>query len=123
MPKGIYTHKRGVYHHSEQTKEKIGKSNSVALKGYHPVTEFKVGTSQETAPAWKDTEVSYRAIHYRIESRFGKAMHCEECGMQGLSRYHWSNISGQYKLDRNDWQQLCPKCHKQFDLERIKQCV
>jgi len=33
MPKGIYKHKKGIYHHSKKTKRKIGLANSIALKG------------------------------------------------------------------------------------------
>lgn len=30
-------------------------------------------------------------------------------------KYHWANISQQYKLELSDWIQLCPKCHSTFD--------
>ena len=32
MPQGIYEHKRGVYHHSEETKRKIGLANSQKIR-------------------------------------------------------------------------------------------
>jgi len=31
------------FKHTEKSKKKIGKANSIALKGYHPVNEFKKG--------------------------------------------------------------------------------
>lgn len=45
MPSGIYQHKKGIYHHSEDTKKKIGMANAVNNKGKHcsPKTEFKNG--------------------------------------------------------------------------------
>ena len=30
-------------------------------------------------------------------------------------RYHWANISGEYKRDLTDYKRLCVSCHRYFD--------
>lgn len=64
---------------------------------------------------WKGDKASYRAKHIWVQYNYGKATRCEADDTHDSSRYHWSNISGNYLRDISDWQQLCPKCHKAFD--------
>lgn len=77
-------------------------------------------TSDRTTGAnnakWKGDNASYTAKHIWIKYHYGKADHCEDCGDDSERMYHWSNISGEYLRDRNDWQQLCVPCHKRYDL-------
>lgn len=63
----------------------------------------------------KLTKYEYRKVHFWIAKQCGKACKCELCKVENLSMYHWSNISGEYRLDISDWQQLCPKCHYKYD--------
>lgn len=80
-------------------------------------TRFKKGN---TAHNFKGDDASYTAKHIWIRYHFGKASICENEFCTGKSKnYHWSNISGEYKRERNDWQQLCVSCHKKYDLNRI----
>lgn len=69
----------------------------------------------------KSTTVYGRA-HKFIRRNFGKADHCEACGASGDDKpiYHWANLSGEYKLDRADWMQMCPSCHKAFDNNQFR---
>lgn len=62
----------------------------------------------------------YTLAHKHMSDEFGKANHCEVCGSTGGALYHWANLSGLYKLDRSDWKQMCPKCHKRYDTEQYK---
>ena len=83
-------------------------------------TRFKPGqTEAEANFQWKGEDASYAAKHMWVSYHFGKATHCESCGTTKKRKYHWSNISGQYLRDRDDWQQLCVPCHKQYDLAQI----
>lgn len=69
---------------------------------------------------WKGNEVGYRSLHTWIERMLGKPNQCSCCGKVGYGRQiHWSNVSGEYKRDISDWQRLCAKCHREFDLARI----
>lgn len=55
----------------------------------------------------------YAAVHQWVHRHFGKASKCEKCG--ATERVHWSNKFHTYQRERNDWQQLCPKCHHDYD--------
>jgi hypothetical protein len=58
----------------------------------------------------------YWKIHYLIKKQYGPANRCDGKDCRGNStRYEWSNISHEYKLDISDWQQLCKSCHMRFD--------
>ena len=54
VPKGVYEHKRGVYHHSSETKRKIGKANSVALLGKVPSEETREKRSVSLVRAYAE---------------------------------------------------------------------
>ena len=61
--------------------------------------------------AWKGDEVGYRTLHKWVTKHFGKATYCSNDLTHKASRFHWANISGEYKRDITDWHQLCPKCN------------
>jgi hypothetical protein len=90
--------------HSEETKQKI----SLA----------KIGKNLKSDHwAWKGAYAGYRALHIRL----GKAQSCVLCGSSGGEKHgcHWANMTGNYS-DKNDYISLCPKCHKNYDLGKIK---
>lgn len=60
-------------------------------------------------------KASYSTIHKWVYKQCGKASKCEICNVVGAPAYHWSNKSGGYKQDLNDWWQLCSKCHNAYD--------
>lgn len=66
---------------------------------------------------WAGDDVSYRTLHKWVERHLGKPGKCERCKKSGLKQHqiHWSNISGEYLRDLEDWQRLCAKCHKAYD--------
>lgn len=58
--------------------------------------------------------MSYAGVHQWIKRVKGQPQECEECTTkEGL--IDWSNISGQYKRDIDDWRRLCRKCHIKAD--------
>lgn len=61
---------------------------------------------------WKGDNVSYRSLHKWVECYLGKANSCSNNSLHISTRYHWGNISGQYKRELSDWRELCPKCNK-----------
>lgn len=120
MPSGVYQHKKGIHHHSEKTKRKIGLSNTISNKGKHssPETEFKKGmVADEKNPQWKGDDVKYTGLHMWLYRKLGKPTKCEHCGKDGLTgkQIHWANVSGEYKRDLKDWIRLCSKCHGKYD--------
>ena len=81
-------------------------------KGFRasPATEFKKGC----VPAnFKGDAVGYGGLHSWVRRNLGPATKCCHCGKQG--RMHWANISWEYKREKDDWMQLCPKCHQRYD--------
>lgn len=60
---------------------------------------------------WKGDSVSYRNLHRWIERRLGKANKCSNDSTHFSTRYHWANISGEYKRELTDWRELCPSCN------------
>lgn len=86
-------------------------------------TQFKRGqTAGRNNVKWKGDNATYAAKHMWIRYHYGGANMCEsdDCSRKSKN-YHWSNVSGLYKRDRKDWQQLCVPCHKIYDLARKKQ--
>jgi hypothetical protein len=61
----------------------------------------------------------YRSLHLWVERNLGKPMQCENCSTTYPQRYHWANISGEYKRELSDWVRLCPLCHKNYDNQNI----
>jgi len=43
----------------------------------------------------------------------------DSIGVRERARYEWANISGEYKRDVSDYIQLCPSCHRKFDMGKI----
>lgn len=78
---------------------------------------------------WKGDKAGYSSIHSWVRRHFGKANRCEnkECFyprknwdgkiMEKPKIYEWSNISGKYKRQREDWEMLCPSCHRTRDIK------
>lgn len=62
-------------------------------------------------PSWKGNAVKYRAIHMWVAQHRGKAKKCSNNPNHISTRYHWANISGEYKRDLEDFRELCPKCN------------
>lgn len=80
-----------------------------------------------TRKAYHKDSIKYIQLHYRIEYILGKPNVCdnENCSNINPKRYHWSNVSGKYESDYYgvnlwDWQRLCAKCHKQYDMNHKK---
>lgn len=64
---------------------------------------------------WKGNKVGYFALHHWVNRTFGKAIVCEKCS--STLNVQWANKSYNYKRQRNDWLELCYKCHRKYDLE------
>ena len=76
----------------------------------------------EKHPQWKGDGVGYFALHAWLNRNKGKANHCENTDCKGRKpkKFEWSNISGEYKRDINDYESLCIKCHRAKDLGGLK---
>lgn len=57
----------------------------------------------------------YRLIHLWINKKKPRKGICDNCGAKGKTGY--SNKSGEYNKNVDDWQELCDKCHYKYDKE------
>lgn len=64
---------------------------------------------------WNTEKPGYRQLHYWVEKNLGKPSKCENCGVTDAPRFHWSNVSGEYKKELTDWIRLCVPCHSKKD--------
>ena len=71
---------------------------------------------------WKDKPNEYRNLHKKIGKLWGKANLCEKCNRKN-TRYYWSNKTGKYLLERNDWQMLCASCHWKYDYNQAMEIL
>lgn len=70
--------------------------------------------------AWKGDKIGYYGVHSWIRRISGYPKKCENCGTETAKKFEWSNISGEYRRDINDWKRLCTKCHIAFDDSSIR---
>lgn len=95
--KGITTWNKGI-ECPEETKRKL----------------IECWARKRNSARWK--KMSYRGLHNRIVALYGKANLCEECGKSSEdTRIHWASINHTYTKNREDWIQLCAKCHAEMD--------
>lgn len=90
---------------SESTKKKISASN---------IGKNKPMLVGENNTRWNPHRV-YEHSHKWMYDNFGKPNYCEDCKTTVSKVFDWANISGEYKLEREDWKRLCRKCHVKFD--------
>lgn len=78
---------------------------------------LSASTSRENNGHWRGDEASYRALHSYLSRHFPKTGTCEQCGRSGRGRKtEYSLIHGRaYTRNRDDYRELCPRCHKQYD--------
>lgn len=66
-----------------------------------------------------DDQLGYSGIHNRVRERYGAPSECEHCGTTDSPKFEWANISGEYRLDREDWARLCCQCHRRYDFGTV----
>jgi hypothetical protein len=78
------------------------------------------GHKEETNPAWRGDDVGYKNIHdwvRRHKAKTGKCSHCNgDFGTNSGHATHWANIDHTYRRNLDDYIELCPPCHKTYDL-------
>jgi len=105
----------------EEQKRKIGLSSRGRIVSEETRRKISEANKGPNSPSWTGDKVSYSGLHKWIVKYYGKADHCEICGTEKAKAYDWSNISGEYKRDRKDWEMLCRRCHMIKD-GRIEKC-
>ena len=60
-------------------------------------------------------KMTYSGVHAWIKRIAGQPNYCEICKTTKAKKFEWSNKSGKYIRNKNDWQRLCKKCHYEYD--------
>jgi len=107
--KGIVTWMKGK-RHSKNSLLKMSESHKKNPSRYW-LGKKRIEMEGKNNWKWKENDYGYRTIHLWIQGRLGKASKCSNNVFHKSTRYHWANISGEYKRDINDWIELCPFCN------------
>ena len=62
--------------------------------------------------------ITYGAIHQKVRYYWGRASKCERCNTK-TARFEWSNKDHKYNFIREEWQQLCTQCHREYDIKKF----
>lgn len=61
-----------------------------------------------------NTSLSYSACHAFLSRHYPKTGRCDECGSP--AKTHYALIKDRaYSKDRQDYRELCPRCHARYD--------
>jgi len=79
--------------------------------------KYWLGKFRNKHPLWKNDDIGYRAIHYRILRYKGKPKKCIFCDLENSNKIkiHWANVDHKYKQKLTDWISLCARCHGVYD--------
>ena len=95
------------------------------------VSKSLLGKKEEQSRRWKGDNAGYVAIHIWLKNKLGKATRCENPNCkypkkvkyrQPISkpkRFEWASISRKNLRDKNDYIQLCPSCHRTYDINKL----
>ena len=102
----------------------VGNTNGKLNKGRKCTDEQKKKMSlahvglmaDEKHPGWKGGEAGYQAIHQWIRRRKAKPTSCELCGVFS-TRLQLSSKDHKYTRNLDEYQYICAKCHKTYDIQ------
>jgi NUMOD3 motif len=111
----------GKARHTTASKKQISrasKGNKHAL-GYKHTDEAKKKISKpgDKHPNWLGEKVGYVGIHLWLRKTYGKASCCKNKSCEKLSFvYDWAKIrEKKYERKRENFIELCRKCHQKYD--------
>jgi hypothetical protein len=76
------------------------------------------GETGETHRRWKGEEVGRIAAHLWLLQTSPKTGICERCGKSAKTHHAFKGENGKWSRNREDYLELCPSCHKRFDLAK-----
>lgn len=118
---------------SKEWKEKmrlshIGKSSGMLGKKHKPETILKMSKwrpnkkqlkkmthKNENHPRWKGNQAGRAAIHIWLRSHYKKKGKCDFCNKKFERTQFAKKTEANYTRKREDYYELCPKCHAKYD--------
>jgi nitrate/TMAO reductase-like tetraheme cytochrome c subunit len=92
------------------------------MKGYERTPEHRARMSAALPSgkdhhAWKGDKASYVSIHEWVRRKKQKTGICRKCKnkMNSTGTTEWANKDHKYRRILEDWIELCPFCHHQYD--------
>lgn len=90
--------------------------NSFRRNGYKCRKAAKRNQLGKNNNSWVGDNATYATFHKRVESLYGRPIHCEVCGTVDPSkRYEWANVTGDYADVEHGYRRMCCSCHRKFD--------
>lgn len=124
----------GMPFHTEETKRKIGAANAKKLLGRqltkvhrkHIALGMKKATSHMRSKK-QCADAVYQSAHQWMRRWYGQPQHCDQCrrkkapsGKGKKDYFHWANIDGTYRKERDGWLRLCATCHRNYDFKKVR---
>ena len=103
--------------------EKAGRQNTFCSR--RCATLYQIGDGSGH-PGWLGDSVGVAGVHNWVHRHYEKPETCEMCGVHpglavdGRTKLHWANKSGNYLRERSDWMALCIPCHWRYDEPWLK---
>ena len=99
----------------------FGKGSTQSEKAKELISKSLLGKRENEARNWKGNNAGYVAIHTWVKNKLGKPNRCENPNCKSIKpkRYEWASISRKTLRDKNDFVQLCPSCHRKYDIRKI----
>jgi hypothetical protein len=69
-------------------------------------------------PRWRGDNAGRSAIHKWLNKHWPLTGTCEQCGTSGV-RTEWSNKDHTWRRERDDYRELCSRCHRYYDYLKL----
>lgn len=100
-------HQSAVAGHQEFQPQRKGNGVSFFRLRVHPFVAHEDFTAPPNGP------MNYAKLHTWIASRKKKTGICSRCNRRRFTS--WANLSGEYRIDLDDFAEMCSMCHSQYD--------
>lgn len=99
----------------------IGKGDKMSEFAKSKISQSLLGKKGIESRRWKGDKAGYVAIHAWLKKTNGKASECSNpnCKYVNPKRFEWASISRKWKRDIKDYVELCPSCHRKFDINGL----
>ena len=73
-----------------------------------------IGGSGDSNVRWKGDDAGRSAIHKWLNKHWPLTGTCEQCGATDR-RTGYSNVDHKWRRERDDYRELCDRCHRYYD--------